>query len=255
MQDNTRRFLNRLRTNRRILGPVLLFLVLTLGSFVFLAIADEMAEGEIRALDENILLSMRNPANPADPLGPAWLEETAIEVTAAGGYPLIVLSLTLVMGLLVVTRRYGAAFYAFFSVASGAAVSYTLKNYYDRPRPDIVEHLDVIHTASFPSGHAMATTVAYLTLAALVIRFVADWRVRLYTLAVAIFMAFIVGLSRIYLGVHWPSDVAAGWALGAAWASLIWLAVTLVSLYRTGRGGLVAGKQLRKDVPDGMEKP
>ena len=135
------------------------------------------------------------------------------------------------------------------------AISYLLKHYYERPRPDIVEHLDVIHTASFPSGHATVTTVAYLTLAALVIRFFPDWRVRLYVLAVAVFVSFIVGVSRVYLGVHWPSDVAAGWALGAAWASFTWLCLSLLAVYRGKRLANGAGNQLRESPADAMEKP
>src|SRR5690606_27920076 len=102
---------------------------------------------------------------------------------------------------------------------------FLFKQFYDRPRPDLVPQLDIVHTASFPSGHAMVTTVAYLTLAALVIRFFEDLRVRIYVVSVAIFISVVVGISRIYLGVHWPSDVVAGWALGVAWASLAWLVV------------------------------
>ncbi|EKF17429.1 phosphatase PAP2 family protein [Nitratireductor pacificus] len=248
-------FARRVGRRRQVLAPALLLLVLALGSFAFLAIADEVAEGEIRAFDERLLLSMRNPADPADPIGPPWLEEMALEVTAVGGYPLIVLSLAVVAGLLVVTRRFGAALYAVLSVGSGALVSHFLKHFYDRPRPDIVAHLDVIHTASFPSGHAMVTTVAYLTLAALVMRFFEDWRVRAYVLCVAVLVALLVGISRVYLGVHWPSDVAAGWALGAAWASLTWLVVTLLALYRNSGGGAGAGNQLREGAPEAMENP
>ncbi|EIM74432.1 PA-phosphatase-like phosphoesterase [Nitratireductor aquibiodomus RA22] len=248
-------FVRQIARHRRALAPVLLLLVLTLGSFVFLAIADEVAEGEIKALDEQVLLALRNPLDASDPLGPPWLEEAALEITAIGGYPVIVLSLLMVTGLLVVTRRYGAAFYAVLSVGSGALVSYILKNHYERPRPDIVEHLDVIHTASFPSGHATVTTVAYLTLAALVVRFFPDWRIRLYVLAVAVFISFTVGVSRIYLGVHWPSDVAAGWALGAAWASFTWLCLSLHALYRGRRLADGAGKRLRESSVEAMEKP
>ncbi len=255
MTVETEGFIQRVSRRRRALAPALLLLVLTVGSFVFLAIADEVAEGEIKAFDERVLLSMRTAADPGDPIGPPWLEETALEITAIGGYPVIIISLLVVTGLLVVTRRYGAAFYALFSVGSGALVSYLLKHYYERPRPDIVEHLDVIHTASFPSGHATVTTVAYLTLAALVIRFFPDWRVRLYVLAVAVFVSFIVGVSRVYLGVHWPSDVAAGWALGAAWASFTWLCLSLLAVYRGKRLANGAGNQLRESPADAMEKP
>lgn len=215
--------------------PALLLLVLGVGGYLFLAIADEMAEGELRRFDEYVLLLFRNPADISDPLGPQWLQEAALEVTAIGGYPLIVLTVTAVVGLLIVTRRYGPALYTVLSIAAGSLVSYGLKLYYERPRPDLVEHLDPVHTASFPSGHAVVTTVAYLTLAALVMRFFDNWRVRVYVLVVAVIVALLVGISRIYLGVHWPSDVAAGWAVGAAWASFSWLVLSALQFYRKGR--------------------
>ena len=203
--------------------PVLLFGILTLGVYAFIEIADEMAEGEIRIFDEALLLMLRVPEDPSRSLGPEWLQETAVEITAIGGYPLIMLTLAVISGFFIITHRYGAALYAVLSVGSGALLSQTLKHYYARPRPDLVDHLDTVHTASFPSGHTLVTTVAYLTLAAIIIGFLDNRRARAYVLGVAVFVAVMVGVSRVYLGVHWPSDVAAGWALGAAWASFSWL--------------------------------
>ena len=208
--------------------PVLLFGILTLGVYGFIEIAEEMAEGEFRNFDETLLLSLRVQGDPATPLGPRWLQETALEVTAIGGFPLIILTLAAVTGFFLVTRRYGAAIYAVLSVGSGALLSQMLKQYYARPRPDLVDHLDAVHTASFPSGHALVTTVAYLTLAAIVIGYLETRRARAYVLTIAVLVAVMVGVSRVYLGVHWPSDVAAGWALGAAWASFSWLIMHLL---------------------------
>ncbi|UUP16406.1 phosphatase PAP2 family protein [Nitratireductor thuwali] len=212
--------------------PVALLAGFALGVYAFVAIADEMAEGEVRQIDQMLFLMMREPGNPAQPLGPPWVQEMALEITAIGGYSLIILTLAAVVGLFLVTRRYGPALYAVLSVGSGALLSQTLKGYFDRPRPDLVDHLDAVHTASFPSGHALVTMVAYLTLASLVIQFFEDRRVRAYVLAVAVFVALIVGLSRVYLGVHWPSDVAAGWALGAAWAAFSWLVMHVLRRWR-----------------------
>ena len=215
--------------------PVLLFGILTLGVYAFIHIADEMAEGEIRNFDETLLLMLRVPGDPSRLLGPNWLQETALEVTAIGGYPLIMLTLAVVSGFFIITKRYGAAVYVVLSVGSGALLSQTLKQYYARPRPDLVDHLDAVHTASFPSGHALVTTVAYLTLAAIVIGYLETRRARAYVLGVAVLVAVMVGVSRVYLGVHWPSDVAAGWALGAAWASFTWLVVHMLQR-RKNRG-------------------
>lgn len=217
--------------------PVALFAVLTLGVFAFIAIADEMAEGELRKIDEWLFLSFRTAGDPPQPLGPPWLQETAVEITAIGGFPLILLTLAAVAGFFIVTKRYGVALYAMLSVGSGALLSQTLKQYYGRPRPDLVDHLDVVHTLSFPSGHALVTTVAYLTLASIVIGFLNSRRARIYVLSVAVLVAVIVGVSRVYLGVHWPSDVAAGWALGAAWASFSWLILHFMTRKKAANAG------------------
>lgn len=225
-----------LRDSRLATLPVAMLAIAAAGIYGFLAIADEMAEGEIDALDARLLLALRNPADLSDPLGPAWLEETAVEITALGGYPVIVLTLAAVIGFLLVTRRPGPALYVLLSVSGGTLVSQLLKGFYDRPRPDLVAHLDAVHTASFPSGHAMMSAVAYLTLASLIVRLVDGVGVRAYVMAVAILVSLLVGASRVYLGVHWPSDVAAGWAFGIAWAAAAWLVVSVLRRWREGKG-------------------
>lgn len=201
-----------------------LFLGVSLfGGTCFLMIAHAVSAGRLRQFDEYFLLFFRNSADTARGIGPAWLQETLVEITSLGGYPIVILTLIAVVSLLLLTRRIALALYTFFSVGLGWLLSHFLKQLYDRPRPDLVPYLDKIHTASFPSGHAMMSTVIYLTLATLVIRCFEDMRVRAYAVCLAIFLAGIIGISRVYLGVHWPSDVLAGWALGAAWVSFTWL--------------------------------
>jgi undecaprenyl-diphosphatase len=233
-----------MRDNPRAIGPVAVAMIIGLCVFSFFSIADEVAEGEIAAVDEWLFYLFRSAADPSDPLGPPWLEEAAAEITALGGYPVIVLAVLIVVGLLLVTRRYGPALYTVVSVGIGSLLSHVLKILYERPRPDLVEHLDIVHTASFPSGHAMVGTVAYLTLAALVTRFFDDLAVRVYVVSVALAMALLIGLTRIYLGVHWPSDVAAGWALGIAWAGFAWLVPSALMAVRRSRNAelLAAGR-------------
>ncbi len=151
-----------------------------------------------------------------------------LEITALGGYTLIIAVMLAAIGLLVVARREGPALFVFLSIFSGWLMSSLLKSFYARPRPDLVPQLDLVHTASFPSGHATMSTVCYLTLAIVIARLTDNTRIRVYVVAVAILVSIAVGLSRVYLGVHWPSDVLAGWALGAAWAALSWLVVSLL---------------------------
>lgn len=226
-----------LKDRRTAVLPVVFLSVLAFGVYVFFEIAEELGENELHAFDETLFLLFRQAGDPSQLIGPSWLEETALELTALGGYPFIVLVIAAVVGLLLVMGRRGPALYAILSIGTGTIVCHGLKLYYGRPRPDIVEGLDPVHTASFPSGHALVSTLAYLTLAALVMRFFDDWRVRVYVAALAVFIAFLVGVTRVYIGVHWPSDVAAGWALGTAWASLSWLVVSALQFYRRRNRG------------------
>lgn len=212
--------------------PILLVALAAGGVYIFLALADEVSENELLRFDSAFLLLFRNPADISDPLGPAWLERTVLEITTLGGYPVLVTLVSAVVGFLLVSRKFGPALFAAVSIATGTLASHLLKIAYDRPRPDVVDHLVQTHTASFPSGHATMSAVVYLTLASLIVRLVDDVAVRVYVLAVAFLLTFAVGMSRIYLGVHWPSDVVAGWALGVAWACLSWLAVTALRRLR-----------------------
>jgi undecaprenyl-diphosphatase len=205
--------------------PAMLIGIVALGAYVFLELADDIGEEEIGAIDRALLLAFRNPADFSDPLGPVWLQEFVTEITSLGGYPILVALVATVAGYLIVARKYGPALFVVLSTGLGTVVSQLLKLAYERPRPDLVDHLDVIHTARM-------SAIVYLTLAALIVRLVEETRVRVYVMSVAVLLSVAVGLSRIYLGVHWPSDVAAGWALGAAWASLSWLVVSALRAWR-----------------------
>jgi undecaprenyl-diphosphatase len=127
-----------------------------------------------------------------------------------------------VAGFLVLQRKTHAALFVLVAVGGGLLLSSLLKMGFDRPRPDLVPHGSVVYTASFPSGHSMMAAVTYLTLGALLARVQPRRSLKLYLLGLAVLLAVAVGVSRVYLGVHWPTDVLAGWALGAAWALLCW---------------------------------
>lgn len=214
-------------------APILLIALVGAGVYTFLAVADEVRENELHRFDEALLLLLRDPADLARPLGPDWFRQTVVEITTLGGYPVLVTLVAAVSGFLLVYRKFGPAIFMLASIITGTLASHFLKIAYDRPRPDIVDHLVQTHTASFPSGHATMSAVVYLTLATMIIRLIDDAAVRIYVIAMAVFLTFAVGMSRIYLGVHWPSDVIAGWALGVTWACLSWLVVTLLRKRRS----------------------
>ena len=188
--------------------------------WVFLAVTESVIGQETRSWDEGILLAMRNPADPTQPWGPRWLQELARDFTALGGVGILTMLALGAVGYLVMLRKGHAAIALAIAVAGGLVVSTALKLFFDRPRPDLVPHGSFVYTSSFPSGHSVMAAVTYLTIGALLARIHAPLRIKAYLIGCAVLLTMLVGTSRIYLGVHWPSDVAAGWAVGAAWAML-----------------------------------
>lgn len=212
---------------RREIWVLSIVFLVALALLGFLSVADEVIEGESKAFDETVLLALRAPGDSHDPIGPRWLEEAARDVTALGGTTVVTLFTLAVIGFLVMDGRPRTAGLVVVSVGGGMLLSALLKLGFARPRPDLVPHAVEVYTASFPSGHATAAAVAYLTLGGLLSWSQKRQRVKIYVLTVAVVMTAMVGVSRVYLGVHWPTDVLAGWCIGAAWA-LAWSAVAII---------------------------
>ncbi|HYC94183.1 MAG TPA: phosphatase PAP2 family protein [Sphingomicrobium sp.] len=188
---------------------------------LFGAIADEVVGGDTGQLDRAVLMAFRTPGHPLDPLGPEWFEEMVRDVTALGSYAFVIIIVAASLGYLLLMRKYGLALLLLAAEAGGMLISTLLKEAFDRPRPDL-EHAARVFTASFPSGHATLSSVTFLTLGALLARVNADRKAKLYFMGIAIVLTVMVGLSRLYLGVHYPSDIVAGWCIGSAWAVLCW---------------------------------
>ena len=197
--------------------------IVAAGLWAFIEIAEEVGEGETREFDERVLLGLRSSADPADPIGPRWFEEMARDFTALGGVGVLALITAATVGYLLLVRKRHAALFVLAAIAGGLLLSSLAKAGFDRPRPDLVAHLAQVYTASFPSGHSMLSAATYLTLGALLARLHREWALRVFFMLTAVLLTVLVGLSRVYLGVHWPTDVLAGWAAGAAWASFCWL--------------------------------
>ena len=198
----------------------------------FVVLASEVAEGETHAFDEHILLMFRVVGDTSMPLGPPWLKEAIRDITALGSTSVLSIIVAGVVGFLIVTGLRHAALMVAVSVVSGVVLSNSLKAVFSRPRPELMPHDMVVYTASFPSGHTTLSAVVYLTLGALLCRTQASAAVKTYILCCAAFLTGIVGLSRVYLGVHWPTDVIAGWLVGGTWALLCWF----VMLWLQSRG-------------------
>lgn len=180
------------------------------------------------AFDKLVMAGLRNPSNLSIPIGPPWLQSAMLDITAIGGVAVLTLLTVIVAAFLAVIRKTKLAVFVVVAVSTGAAASTFLKSIFVRPRPDLVAHLVDVNTTSFPSGHAMNSAIVYLTLGALLAETHLEREAKGFIMVVAVALTLMVGFSRVYLGVHWPSDVIAGWAIGASWAILCSVTFQLV---------------------------
>lgn len=197
--------------------------VLIAATWGFIEIADEVLEGDTQAFDKWMVRSLRQPDDPAIPIGPSWVQEMGRDATALGGIAALTFFTGTVAGYLWIIKKHRLVWFLLASTASGLVASFALKSAFARPRPDIVPHLSIVHTSSFPSGHSMLSAVVYLTLGTLLATVLPQMKLKIYVLAVALILTSIVGVSRVYLGVHYPTDVLAGWMAGLGWSVLCWL--------------------------------
>ncbi len=199
----------------------LFFLIGLVCAFWALAeLTDEVVEGSTSSLDRSILLALRTPGDLSDPIGPEWLREMGRDLTALGGVAILTLATALVALYFLMRQRISSMLFLLSAVGGGIVLSSIAKDIFDRPRPDLVPHGSIVHTASFPSGHSMMAAVTYLSLGVLVARVQPSRRLKIFVMLTAVVLTLLVGISRVYLGVHWPTDVLAGWLAGAAWAAI-----------------------------------
>jgi undecaprenyl-diphosphatase len=208
--------------------PVLLaLLALTSLAWGFIALAGEVREGDTQAFDQHVVDALRNPDNPHMPRGPRWLAEAGRDITSLGSAAVLTLMTLAAAGYLALRRQPSAMLLMLLAVISGAAVSGSLKRFFERPRPAVGSALAEVFTSSFPSGHSMLSAVVYLVLGTMLARMECRRAIKIYFIGVAVLLATLVGLSRIYLGVHYPSDVLGGWTAGLAWAIVWWFIARL----------------------------
>lgn len=203
--------------------------VVLLGGFGLLA--DEVMEGDTLSLDKAVLMMFRDPAAPSVPLGPPWMFEAARDVTALGSFSVLGIVVVALVLQLILTGARRTALFTLFAVVGGTVLSTGLKALFDRPRPDLTGAVEVF-TASFPSGHATVSAVVYLTIAAILSERDPRLSLRVFYLATAALLTVVIGVSRIYLGVHYPTDVLAGWSLGSAWALLCFGVANILEIGR-----------------------
>ncbi|MHA6723515.1 phosphatase PAP2 family protein [Sphingomonas sp. RS2018] len=178
--------------------------------------------------DRAIMAEMRQAGDPASPTGPSWLRPMMVDITALGGATVLTL-VTIAAIVLLATRRLWltAALVAAATISGSWAVT-QVKLYVGRPRPDAAGRLIDVSGLSFPSGHAANSAIVYLTIAALATQILHGRATRNAVLIGAVLLVGAIGTSRVYLGVHWPSDVLAGWSFGTLWAGAWWLGAARV---------------------------
>ena len=221
MPENALEKLRRLALSE--IGAVIAMGVAALGTLAFMVIADAALAGDTHAFDTSILMVLREPGDASNPIGPDWLADVVADLTALGGTAVLTLLVVGVVFYLLSVGKQSTALLVGGAAGSGAILSELLKLGFDRSRPELVAHLSHAYSSSFPSGHAMLSAVTYLTLGVLLARAHERRRTKVIVITYGITLTVLIGLSRVYLGVHWPTDVLAGWALGAAWAALWWL--------------------------------
>jgi undecaprenyl-diphosphatase len=204
--------------------PVLVAIVLIAAlSWGFVELADEVLGGDTQHFDQAVIGALRDPVDPRLPRGPAWLADTARDITALGSPAVLALTVVVVTGYLAMLRRWRTIAVLLAAVLSGAILTTLLKQGFGRERPPAGSALQGTHSLSFPSGHSLSAALVYLTLGAMLARVMPTWKLHLYFIGMAILVAILIGCTRVYLGVHYPTDVLAGWAVGAAWALWWWL--------------------------------
>ena len=207
--------------HRHGLQPLVLLLLLgALALFAYVCV--QLATGRDAGIDKAVLLAFRTPGDLAKPVGPSWVLQSAIDLSALGGFTFIWLFTAATTGFLVLVKRWWAVGLFLGSVVGVSLLNAVVKVSFHRARPEVVPHLAEVSNASFPSGHAMISAATYLTIGAMLAQSQPSIRARGYLMTLAVTLTLMIGLSRLYLGVHWPSDVLAGWTLGSAWALIVW---------------------------------
>ncbi len=211
------KLINRSNLDRTI---VMLLVTAVVGLCCFAAVAIMVKTGQTLYLDDLLLTSLRSPTHPDVPLGSAIALGAARDITALGDVTVLTVVTVVTLGYCLMTRYYTAFFMVFVAVNTGDVLMVALKDIFKRQRPDIVPHLVNAAYTSFPSGHAMMSAIVYLTIGAILARIEPRKSVKIYLLTVFSFLPLVIGMSRVYLGVHYPSDVIAGWLAGVGWGTL-----------------------------------
>jgi undecaprenyl-diphosphatase len=230
MQKGFKNFLEKSGLNE--VRLLLIILSALAGILIFISIADEVVKGETQHFDNYILRSLREPDNISQPAFPDWVTAAMKDITALGSAAVIVLFTLIITGYLLLQKKYYWLWLVLIATVGGALLVWGLKEFIGRTRPTVVTHLLEEKSLSFPSGHSMMSAIVYLTQATLLSRIEKNRKVKIYIISTALLLIFLIGISRVYIGVHYPTDVMAGWVAGISWALLCWYVASLLEKKR-----------------------
>ena len=207
---------------------LLIILPVLAGILIFISIADLVTEGETQQIDNYILKSFREPDDLSQPAFPEWVTSVMKDITSLGSGAVILLFTLIVSGYLLLQKKYYLLMLVLIATIGGGMLIWGLKEFIGRIRPTVVTHLLEEKSFSFPSGHSMMSAIVYLTQAVLLSRIERNRKAKIYLISTALLLTILIGISRIYLGVHYPTDVLAGWVAGISWALLCWYITLLL---------------------------
>jgi undecaprenyl-diphosphatase len=197
------------------LGGILAFCLCV---WLFLSVAGWVTHGSFQQAEVHWMRALRNPADPSRLIGPWWFVGVVRDVSALGSAVVVIMLSVFCTGYFLLRQQWGHAAFLAVTVLGGYVLNQALKSNYSRVRPEVVPHLAEVSSASFPSGHSMVSSLVYLTLGALLAQTAPRRREKIYSMAAAALLTLLIGVSRVALGVHYPTDVLAGWSAGTAWA-------------------------------------
>lgn len=201
-------------------------------TYTFIRAVDEVYEKSARLFDEAVLLGFRSHADKTQPGGPTWLPDVMRDFAALGSSAVLAAVALGSAILLALSGKRRTVVFILLAVLTGIIVEHVMKSGYGRPRHDLLPHGVLATSWSFPGGHSMNAAVVYLTLGNLLAQTQRRVSIKAFLISFSVFLSILIGVSNLYLGVRWPTDVFAGWTLGLSWAMVCWL--VLHSLQRRG---------------------